>query len=531
MKNIATIIGDMRTLKFIVSLLLSASAFCLSSCEQADLVNDNLDNGDVTFVSKDQLKMKFGSAFAKVLAEDKEAREIVKEEALKQIDYDYDVLYLMIKDRKNKMGNTLEQLLLKYIPQDSLSIIVDMIPNLTIFVPELPENTFSAETWNISNMIPKVAVRLTSSSEIPIWSVLGKERILAPNEIPAFPVVVIKENERIIASSSSNTRQVLDNRLNGLAFLDSSFDNLSTNDKMIVTRSTYERYHQGSSTMDPRFTKVKEAYEKVPKGTGWQRDYIYYNISSSNPNGPFQYQCKEFLWGFEMNGDVVGAINKISDQAGDPQYYGNVTGIIMGKIRVVGSGWVDGEFEFKVKVYVASKTAVGNEFVTYFRIKATDLFDITAARNGDVYTVYSAKNKRVLFADPIPLFSWNLDNYSSTIKIALEEVDNTETIVQTSSTTSEFATNFGFDATFGEVVKLGGKFGASAKVNKTVTYQVSTTKGNDELGEVIINFGDDILVDDTSMGTPLNGKYFYLNMSPQYYTGWYRLFISPGSIN
>ena len=63
-------------------------------------------------------------------------------------------------------------------------------------------------------------------------------------------------------------------------------------------------------------------------------------------------------------------------------------------------------------------------------------------------------------------------------------------------------------ATFGEVVKLGGKFGASAKVNKTITYQVSTTKGNDELGEVIINFGDDILVNTTSIGTPSGGNYF-----------------------
>ena len=528
-----TITSNVRTVKFIMSLLLTVSGFCVLSCGKVDLMSDNLNEREMTYISKDQLKMQFGSAFAKVLAEDKEVREIVKEEALKQIDYDYDVLYLMIKDRKNKMGNTVEQLLLKYIPEASLSIIVDMIPNLTIFIPELPENTFSAETWDISSVIPKVAVRLFSSNKVPIWSILGKERILAPNEIPAFPVVVIKENERVVTDTSLKTRQILDNRLHGLVFLDSSFDNLSTNGRMIVTRSSpYERPPHGARTMDPRFAKVKEAYEKVPKGTGWQRDYIYYNISSSNPNGPFQYQYKEFLWGFEMNGDVVGAINKISDQAGEPQYYGNVTGTtIGGAIRVEGSGWTDGEFEFKVKVYVASKTAVGNEFVTYFRIKATDLFDITAARNGDVYTVHSARNKRVLFAEPIPLFSWNLDNYSSTIKIAIEEVDNAETIVQTSSTTSEFATNFGFDATFGEVVKLGGKFGASAKVNKTITYQVSTTKGNDELGEVIINFGDDILVNTTSIGTPSGGNYFYLNMTPQYYTGWYRLFISPGAIN
>lgn len=195
MKSMTTITSNVRTVKFIMSLLLTVSGFCVLSCGKVDLMSDNLNEREMTYISKDQLKMQFGSAFAKVLAEDKEVREIVKEEALKQIDYDYDVLYLMIKDRKNKMGNTVEQLLLKYIPEASLSIIVDMIPNLTIFIPELPENTFSAETWDISSVIPKVAVRLFSSNKVPIWSILGKERILAPNEIPAFPVVVIKENE------------------------------------------------------------------------------------------------------------------------------------------------------------------------------------------------------------------------------------------------------------------------------------------------------------------------------------------------
>ena len=58
-------------------------------------------------------------------------------------------------------------------------------------------------------MIPKVAVRLFSSNKVPIWSILGKERILAPNEIPAFPVVVIKENERVVTDTSLKTRQII----------------------------------------------------------------------------------------------------------------------------------------------------------------------------------------------------------------------------------------------------------------------------------------------------------------------------------
>lgn len=526
----------MKKYKLFVCLVLSVILFCMFSCEETGLV-DGFSNSTTNTISKDQLKTQFGFALAKVLADDKDVREIVKNEALKQINYDYDVLYLLIKNRKNRMGSTVAELLSNFISADSLAIITDLLPNLTIFVPKLPEDAFSAEIWDTSNMIPKVAIRLDSSNDVPILNKTGKERVLVSNEIPLFPVVVVKENERIITNSSTMTRQGVNDELgkSGLTFLDSSFDNLSvekqTRSRNRPGESIYLRPGAETKIMDPRFAKLKGAYEKYPDGTGWQRDYIYYNISPANPNGPFQYQYKEYLWGFEMVGDALGAIKKISDQSEDPQFIGNLLGGGGNRTVYSGSGWTDGEFEFKVKTYVASQTAVGNEFITYFRIDGSDLFAVVGRRKGDVYTISRAKNERVLFKNPIPLFSWDLENYSSTIKIAIEEVDATETITQTNSTTSEFATNFGFDKTFGETLKLGAKFGASAKTSKTVTYQVSTTKGNDELGEVIINFGDKILENLDSMGYPDNNSNYFLNLSSQYNTGWYRLFIAPGPIN
>lgn len=43
------------------------------------------------------LKQKFSSALVKVLGQNEEVRSLIKEEALKQIDFDYDVLYCLIK--------------------------------------------------------------------------------------------------------------------------------------------------------------------------------------------------------------------------------------------------------------------------------------------------------------------------------------------------------------------------------------------------------------------------------------------------
>lgn len=502
----------------------------MHSCEK---INDSehllVVNKYEHYKSKDQLKVEFGIALAKVLEENKDVRNIIKEEAQRKIDYDYDILYLTIKNRMIQNNQTVEKLLLKYIPKDSLTIITTLLPTLTIFIPELPENTFSAETWNTSNTIPKVAIRLSSSNEVPVFDYLGNKRTLLPDEIPAFPVVVIKENERIIADNFSDTRLISNNVLNkvGLKFIDPVFNNSAikedTSLKFLTSRV--------QPKLDSRFNIMKEAYKQYPTGSnGWQRDYVYYGISPSIHEGQFKYSYKEYIWGFEMIGNAASAINKISDQTGDPTFNGNMSGN-----RVIGTGWTDGEFEFLVKAYVGSKTGVGNEFKTAFRIKGSDLFKVAGTREGDVIKISSVYNTRVLFTEPIPLFAWNLNDYSSTIKIAIEEVDATETITQSISTTSEFATNFKVDLNTGDITKIGAEFGTSSKNSTTVTYQTSTTKGNDELGEVIINFGDPILKDTTAMYPYTSGRgtppYYFLNMSPQYYTGWYRLFVAPGPAN
>ena len=58
----------------------------------------------------------------------------------------------------------------------------------------------------------------------------------------------------------------------------------------------------------------------IKEWMGWQRDYIYYNITPNTTKGPFNNNFKEHLVSFEMLGDPRTALNKIADQAGDPKY-------------------------------------------------------------------------------------------------------------------------------------------------------------------------------------------------------------------
>lgn len=84
------------------------------------------------------LKQKFSSALVKVLGQNEEVRSLIKEEALKQIDFDYDVLYCLIKDKQLKNGVTLEEYLEKYLTSDELKCIHKQLPTLTLVCTNSP---------------------------------------------------------------------------------------------------------------------------------------------------------------------------------------------------------------------------------------------------------------------------------------------------------------------------------------------------------------------------------------------------------
>lgn len=557
----------MKTIKFsVVQFLLLISfgiLFCFFSCQE-ELMEDqgvvNCIEYDINIDDDLQLKKEFAKALAKVLREHLEARVFIKNEALKRIDYDYDVLYFLVKDEELSNGLTLEDMLLKHISLDELLLIQERIPTLTIFVPELPENTFSAEIWNINSDIPLVGIRMKYENNTILYDSMGSELVLDAKYIPTYPVVVIKENERIIARSTSSLSGI-QSRANEevkFAFIDDVFDNVSANPiktnrvsraRNVITGIYEDTYIDGSGTkykvvVPESLTKLLDAYDVYNGRMGWQRDYVYYNLTPENPEGPFNSNFKESMIAFEMLGDGNSCLSKISDQSADPRRNGIN---IMGNSSRGATYWTDGEFEFKVKVYLGNKTAFGSELISYFRVKPTDIFNLEYIRNRNDprnMVITGVSNRRAYLSTPLPLFEWNLENYSANVKIAIEEVDASEVVKQATTTSAEFAANFNFSANYGTSVKVGTQFGASTKEVRTITYEVSTTYGNDELGETIVNFGDDVIVSrniirkgsqsNTSSSSrphvgdkPSNIIEGTLDFNGKYSTGWYRLYIAP----
>ena len=499
------------------------------------------------------LKQKFSSALVKVLGQNEEVRSLIKEEALKQIDFDYDVLYCLIKDKQLKNGVTLEEYLEKYLTSDELKCIHKQLPTLTFFVPTLAENSFSVHSWNTIDELPAVAVKVSENNDVKIYYGNGETEVFPADIIPGFPVVVVKENERIVRNGEILSKTVSENiDETNLIFVDEIFNNLHGKD-LVNTKTRANRpdrpvplpkVDNPEDYLPANMKKTYEAYKIYKNTTGWQRDYIYYGITPTTDKGPFDYNMKEFLVGFELMGDALGFYRKLADQDGDPKSSIPIGGVLPANSSII--TWTEGEYEFKVTTYVGSKSTIGTEYKSFFRLKPDQLFraevERVISRPGmpgyTVYKLVGLKSKRVDL--DLPLFEWDLENYGATIKIAIEEVDGQETEVNSISSSIEFATNFGFDASFGEKVKFGVKFGSTIKEVLNVSNTITKTLGGDELGEVIINFADPVVISDefryhykprTNPREQAVVDYTEPTFNSKYYTGWYRLYISPKKTN
>lgn len=504
------------------------------SCEndkfdnQSSLKEQESNIGDVSY-----LKSKFSSALAKVLNESKGARELIKEEALKQFDYDYDILYMLVKDKKIVADETLEGLILQYISKDELSALLNEIPTLTIFVPELPRNTFSAELWNISTDIPCVAYKNREGKILFVNSRGDIDDTFGNDEIPLFPVVVVKPSERVVLQSAL-TRSV-DNidimRVEdgmSFAFEYSEFNNIHS----AKTRA-------GRNTDIPeRLKRIFDAKKYADMNNIWQRDYIYYDILTKDGKGVLHKNISECLYAFELIGNVDNIYNIVSDQSDDPHYdYGKS---LVGTRTERPSGWYGGNYEFILKIYISNDQLISNEIIKALSVSPNDLFILKIKEGDRSLRVLGVESLRKYYlSEPLPLFDWDIEHYSTSIKISIEEKDQNVTEQTVVETTTSFATNFGFDIDFGEIVKKGAKLGASASKERKVSTTITRTLGSDELGDVVVNFGDDIIVKNEMElvgvrtgstrpdGSRVERPIYRPALNPKYNSGYYKLEIVP----
>ncbi|RKE42686.1 hypothetical protein [Sphingobacterium detergens] len=514
------------------AILLSSTIACkkdnLSSESKQQQAEQNL------LDAKSVYKQEFSKALAKALASNSELRAFIKNEALKKFDQDYDVLYQMVKDEVIGDKKFKDIIAEQYEKKENLNELDRLYPTLTIFVPKLPMNSFSAEKWDTQTEIPQVAYTLNTTANVPIVNEKGEEYILEAKYTPSFPVVVIKENEVVKVSSGAanstkasasngseekeSNKHLLKGSLYTFEFLDEAFNGL--NDKNQKSSSKLRASTINASAID---SKIKQAYDTYKNADGWQRDYIYYDITPGQPKGKFNYDYQEHITSFSMND--ANSLGFISDQDGDPinnpKYYDPS---VKGNLPRI--PWIGDAFRFKVNILVNSKNGAGPSLDKYFTVEAQNLYDAKYKKTGvkvgpiivgsGVWELESISPKKVPLN--IPIFNWDLAEYASTIKIIVEEVDDTAEESRSETRVVKFATNFGIDASLGnEKAKIGLKFGASLEEDKTSTVSYKVTKQSDQLGDVIVNFADKI-------ATAFDGSSY---TTREYSSGMYTIGIEP----
>ena len=88
------IIMIVETRNILIILMLLVMGAC--SNDEYDIVNDSPLNSEDNIENVSYLKNRFSFALAKVLYENEDVRALIKEEALKQFDYEYDVLFQLV---------------------------------------------------------------------------------------------------------------------------------------------------------------------------------------------------------------------------------------------------------------------------------------------------------------------------------------------------------------------------------------------------------------------------------------------------
>ena len=514
--------------------VLFALVLCLtlSMCKQPEILKEVDNRPTATKERRDQLTKEFGKALARVLYEEQGVRQLIKTEALKQFDRDYDVLYHMVKDQPIRDGKTFRQLLSQAMRTTSssdvpaarekplLEEIERELPLLTIMVPELPENSFSAEIWDAATQIPLVGLRVWNKEGVPMLAGNGEESFFPFGVMPAFPVVVVKENERVTTTQQPDELTFkAPNTDFYYRFTDANFDNPKKPGKNSGARVAFG--------IDQKLIDARDIMNPVD---GWHRDHIYYDLTPSNDKGPFKLTFKEKITSFRFDDNYAKeAFNKIADQGGDPRPAPISTN---NSTVPTTAAWTDGSFEFMVNALVNSKATGRPAIAPKFPVKGSELFDVkyqlTFWRTckwyqgcfGKDFYVYTPTNfTSKIFYPPgnVELINWDLDRFAPTMLITIKEIDLSQTVTTKETVSTEFAANFGIEGS--TLKKIGLKFGASLKQSLGSERTIVTSLESDDMGEAFIEFGDKVILDEGRLqGSILNGLPYHLTR--EYPAGW-----------
>ena len=474
----------------------------------------------------------FSIALSKVMCSSKDIRDFLKENALKQVDNDYDVFYPFIKDTKINPTYTFREAIVKeFSSETEMDKIEKFLPTLTIYVPDVTwfdPKGFCAENWDTSDS--KCAVTFQGKNKIceELFSngfSLGK---IEHGTIPGGNTIIVKNNERITAETITKSAEpqyhFIDDIYNGRNRTPETKDNRHSGD--------YSAYWIGgqaakdssdiipASILNKINPDIIQSYNLCNNyKDACQNDYIYYGMKSPKDSGELRNDVRAKIFRFKISPNSFDAIFDDS--------YGNKPDKKFSNIYETDDNggsrnepcidelysllWAEGALEINVKVYIGDKKNEASLFKEYYYdIKAKDLFTINKGSilrerwGSTMFKWYITwrysipyRDKRTFSAkwyypkDNYYLPNWNLAKNSGYTIIVCEKDSGTK-VTKTFGVMTKRANNI--------TTKLGGGFSFGKKNKVDIKAEIGWTfydeESNTKQVSISWNETDDLLFHD-----------------------------------
>ena len=509
-----------------------ACALFMFSCTQDNnlFVEENVENVPVqTELTTAEAQTKFAVILSKAVSNSEEVRSFLKEEALAYFDNDNDVFYPFVKDKivPGTGAQTFRNILLSYCDsEEELKAIEKSQPLLNILVPDLTLFwDFNAQKWDTSDN--EVAVFCRNDETNSLYENGENIGQLPVGEIPGFPCLVIKNNERLRVNNAA-TRTV-DGV--GYEFISDAYDGSK---RKAQTRDSYYFQDLGSEEDLDKPVSASELEEEVIKGylefrnvpSAYQRDYIYYGITKDNKPGNLRTDFREKLYRFRINKNAFAAIcdDKMNSdpKLRDPDLVESFEkkGGEYTNAEILQRIWTDGMFEIVFKstnaVEGSDNTAIGADI--HLSCAANQLFSLDSIYVHHRNSTLFRHSKNTYFPDYKDLSSkwvypedldggtennlvltepWDLTGKSMTIHLLVSEEDGEGSETVRKTIVNEYADkgDFSYEAGGGDDVKVNAKlgYGFSKTHSESSTVEYTVKVGSDDLGTITFHYEDPVI--------------------------------------
>ncbi|MCQ2116129.1 MAG: hypothetical protein MJZ07_08005 [Bacteroidales bacterium] len=466
----------------------------------------------------------FASMLSSAVYNEPELRSFLKNEALLKVDYDYDVVYSLSKNKLVRGSCSMEDILKKYDYNGEFDKIVSDHPLLTILIPDwtwVCEACFSPEKWDTS--CPCVGVSCSDGKELHNVYCDGKVAFtLCGGEFTDTPLLIVKDNDRL---SQINTKSTLSSPV---FFCDDFCDIAKTvQTKANAASSVYTDYNlpyecaSDSISISLIDNALLNAYAiGVNNPQVEHRDHIYYGMTPAKDSGCVNNHYYEHLAKIKLSpsalglfDDPVGGSTMGTDYVFNSYHYlahgaGKAPSLSIEELMT--KIWGEGALEIVVKVYAG----LGNVIRKGVSVPFASTFSVKKVRLRENYNRLGYLMSRTYYLDvnvydgsitdwlepkwiniDQDLFCWNIvDKPTSYIVEFLEHDDGTSTTI-TRTESFSWMTNYSYsiDSTEG-TIKYGYGTGVSLTESQSCTYTEVIVQQDDDLMNFVVNYSDNVIL-------------------------------------